>query len=223
MARKCIKCGIEKPATAFNRRGNSYRGECRVCHNARRLVWAKANSEKRAESIHRHYAKRRGLNLEDCRRKPAVSREERLEKKRQEYQRDRTDYLRRAKKRAAAKVTEISEYNKEWRAQNRDRKQALDRAWRQANAHKVNAYAGSRNTRKRQSMPSWLTAIQLAQIQEFYEIARARTVQTGIEHHVDHIHPLKGIGFSGLHVPWNLQVMIGAENQSKGRRLPLAG
>ncbi|MGD9724392.1 MAG: HNH endonuclease signature motif containing protein [Pirellulales bacterium] len=105
-------------------------------------------------------------------------------------------------------------------AQNRDARRAAVRAWQRANPAKVNAYARGRDAAQLSATPQWLTAIQQAQIQEFYEVAVARAVQTGLPHHVDHIHPLKGKTFRGLHVPWNLQVLTGAENQTKGNRLP---
>jgi hypothetical protein len=55
-----------------------------------------------------------------------------------------------------------------------------------------------------------------------YDIALAKTVQTGIIHHVDHIYPLNGKVGCGLHVPWNLQVITAYENKAKGNRVSIS-
>lgn len=68
---------------------------------------------------------------------------------------------------------------------------------------------------RRAATPSWLTAIHKAQIREYYEIAKAREMQTGVKYHVDHIVPINGIDVCGLHVPWNLQVLSASENCAK--------
>lgn len=92
--------------------------------------------------------------------------------------------------------------------------------WRNTNRAKVRAYQAARKRHVKRATPLWLTAIQRAQIQEFYEIAIARTMQTGTPHEVDHIYPLRGSVSSGLHVPWNLQVLTAVENSAKRIRLP---
>jgi RNA polymerase sigma factor (sigma-70 family) len=70
------------------------------------------------------------------------------------------------------------------------------------------------NDRKRAGFNE-LSAGQKQEIEEFYRICRARTLSTGVEHHVDHIIPLsKG----GMHTPDNLQVLTAKENLMKSAK-----
>lgn len=112
---------------------------------------------------------------------------------------------------------------KERKARNRrarnDQYRQYWREWRASNKGRVAAYTRERQIAKSHASPEWLTAIQEAQILEFYEIADALTTQTGVKHHVDHIHPIRGKNFRGLHVPWNLQVLTAKENLAKHTRL----
>ena len=94
-------------------------------------------------------------------------------------------------------------------------------AWKKNYVENKPRYAANRAKRRavqKSATPSWLTAIHKAQIQEMYEIALARDVQTGVKHHVDHIVPIMGENVSGMHVPWNLRVITAKENLSKGWR-----
>lgn len=109
---------------------------------------------------------------------------------------------------------------REWGQQNPTRRAATYAEWARRNRSALTAKQRARDAAKLGATPKWLTAIQQAQIQEVYDIADARTVQTGVQHHVDHIHPLKGHNFAGLHVPWNLQVLTAFDNHSKKNRVP---
>jgi hypothetical protein len=87
--------------------------------------------------------------------------------------------------------------------------------YRKENLPKVNAADAAKIKKRKNSTPKWLNWFHQAQIEEFYEIAAAKTMQTGIEHHVDHIVPIKGKKVSGLTVPWNLQVLTAQQNMRK--------
>lgn len=77
------------------------------------------------------------------------------------------------------------------------------------------ALASKRRAAQLQRTPKWLTSVHLSQIELFYEAANKLTKEFGIPMEVDHIIPLQGKIVSGLHVPWNLQVITQAENCSK--------
>jgi len=87
--------------------------------------------------------------------------------------------------------------------------------YRKANLPKVNAADAAKIKKRKRATPKWISWFHLAQIEEFYEIAAAATMQTGVEHHVDHIVPIKGKTVSGLNVPWNLQVLTAQANMRK--------
>ena len=57
--------------------------------------------------------------------------------------------------------------------------------------------------------PKWLTQEQIQQMRKFYEHSSGSM-------HVDHIIPLNTPTVSGLHVPWNLQLLSCSENTKKG-------
>lgn len=68
---------------------------------------------------------------------------------------------------------------------------------------------------KKQRTPEWLSKEQLEQILLFYKEAARLTKVLNVPHEVDHIVPLQGRNVSGLHVPWNLQILTDIENQKK--------
>lgn len=114
----------------------------------------------------------------------------------------------------------VSVYSKKYAEENRCINYLRTAEWNRLNKPKKAQNASKKRLAEISATPFWLTPIQKAQIQEFYEIASAKTMQTGVVHHVDHIHPIQGKGFNGLHVPWNLQILTAKENVSKKNKLP---
>jgi hypothetical protein len=55
-------------------------------------------------------------------------------------------------------------------------------------------------------------------IKEIYKESNRVQKETGIEHHVDHIIPMRGKLVSGLHIAENLRVIPEFDNLSKGSK-----
>lgn len=105
-----------------------------------------------------------------------------------------------------------------WRKQNPDRSSFQKKDWAQRNPHKKRESSRRYYMSRDKRMPSWLTEEHKRQIQDFYWMALDLRAITGEEYHVDHIVPLKGENVSGLHVPWNLQILPKDVNLSKGNK-----
>jgi 5-methylcytosine-specific restriction endonuclease McrA len=102
-----------------------------------------------------------------------------------------------------------ADYMREYCADNRHLRAIRDAEWQRNNPDKVAAKNAARRARRINATPSWLTE------EDHHEILKFYTEAQRLNHHVDHIVPLKGKNVSGLHVPWNLQVLPPHENRSK--------
>ena len=115
--------------------------------------------------------------------------------------------------------------HKAWRQENKGHLKTYHRKYQQENRERVNANnrkysktekGGAVNRAKRayrralqkQATPSW---VDRASLKAIYAVCPK-------ESHVDHIIPLDNELVCGLHVPWNLQILTGFENDSKGNK-----
>ena len=80
------------------------------------------------------------------------------------------------------------------------------------------ALTAKRRAAKLLRTPTWLNATDIHAITGLYRLAAQRTVETGVQWHVDHIVPLQGQFVAGLHVPWNLHLLPAADNIAKHNR-----
>ena len=114
-----------------------------------------------------------------------------------------------------------NENTKKWQEQNPDQVKITARNYGQNNKGIVNANTAKRYTSKIQRTPPWLTKKHLEDIREFYILAQElQWLSDPMDPlQVDHIVPLQGEIVSGLHVPWNLQVLPKSLNCRKSNRL----
>jgi hypothetical protein len=110
--------------------------------------------------------------------------------------------------------------NQKWRAANPERVRKIKAKWRKANSQTISIHRAIRKKRHREATPPW---VDMAAIRAIYEERNRVSAETGIEHHVDHIVPLKGRTVCGLHVPWNLRVIPAVDNRAKGSKLVAIG
>lgn len=108
---------------------------------------------------------------------------------------------------------------KKYRDKNKKKKKLYDKWYREQNRGLTNSIKKRYKLAKKHRTPKWLTKQQKNEIDKFYILAYTKTQETGIEHHVDHIIPLQGKNVSGLHVPWNLQVITAKRNRNKSNKL----
>lgn len=134
------------------------------------------------------------------------------------YRSNRDLCLRRASIWASENRDRTVEYKRLWRTKNPEKQRASETSWRSNNSAYEAARCAMRSAAKIRRTPPWLTKEHRAQIAWYYRMAKHITEQTGVQYSVDHIVPLRADNASGLHVPWNLQVITLSANCSKGNR-----
>lgn len=219
----CRLCGVEKPLSDFFIRSDSGkpRGECRVCERSYKKNWDSKNKDRKS-SYTRKWAEKNPANYRASSRRAST----RYRAAHLDECRDLTRTWQKANpEKVAAATRNWLARNPGWelryREENREQLKLKNRQWQLANPARVREKARRYQASRQHATPAWLSAIQLAQIQEFYEIAEALEMQTDVRYHVDHIHALNGKNFRGLHVPWNLQVLPYDENIRKSNQLPV--
>ena len=150
------------------------------------------------------------------------------------YQENRESIKARVKRRADDNPEKIKEYrkahyesnkeailakNKEWRdSKPREYHNEYLRNWKSKNRGKI-IQSGKKRSIPMSKCLKLLDEQQVGTLNQFYNYANRISECVGIKHHVDHVLPLAGDGFTGLHVPWNLQVIPATINLRKGNKL----
>lgn len=201
----CNKCGETKPLDAFAKRKDTRDGlnyKCKACDSA-------------------YQAERYMLKPDQIKANAKRWAEQNPERKRQnnaEWRAANVNYLREANAAwYAANKDHALRQMREWGAANKPRKAATNAAWRRNNPGRDLALSRAKKAAKLQRTPPWADHEKIIAIYD--EAATMRAL--GIDVHVDHIVPLRGRLVSGLHVHYNLRVILAEDNLTKRNKFTI--
>lgn len=87
--------------------------------------------------------------------------------------------------------------------------------WQDNNRDKMNVHAATMRAKRNNRKPKWIKDVFVEEIKVWYRRAKILEQFTGQKWEVDHIVPMNGKNVSGLHVPWNLQLLTKKQNREK--------
>jgi hypothetical protein len=189
----CVTCLNLKPLSDFYKRKDSpdgYRNDCKDCRKARSLANFYNKHEEICAKNMETYWKRKAQNPNLWKEVYAKNKEKSLATSKEYYQANREERIRAAVN------------------------------WAKNNKGKANANKKAYKASKQRACPQWVRddADLMWMMEEAYSLAALRTKMFGFSWHVDHVVPLRNSAVSGLHVPWNLQVIPGRDNCSKSNK-----
>lgn len=192
---------------------------CKACaKKARDSAYYQRNKEKIKARV-KAYTAENSEKVKQYKASYFKANKERLVEKSKQYHQKNKNEINLKRRRAYAEAPEANlAASREFRRTHTDWCREYGVAWRKANPYKVNKLSQDAKARKLQAIPSWETDFDKFVIEEIYDMSRLKTRMTGVEHHVDHIVPLKSKVVCGLHTPINLRVVTAKVNLTKSNK-----
>ena len=137
------------------------------------------------------------------------------EKRKERYERNKSKYNKRSSDYYFKNKEKIMEAHKRWRAKDKERTKKMmhnaRKQWERNNKHVIREKGANRRANEGKAS---LGGAYKKETRKIYKLAHSAGMT------VDHIWPIKGENFCGLHVPWNLQIMTSEENTVKYNHPP---
>jgi len=198
----CSCCNLSKTLDCFRKEKSRYRAKCKSCTKETQDKYILENKDKKAV-WNKKYSNANKEKIKQYLTKPEVRQARKVSSKKT-YEKHKSEYI---KKQTAYAKTKRDVIN------NRAREN-----WDNCYEKYKDRYKLKSRMRDRKIRMQVIAKFFKQQIQDIYKKCLSLKNETMIDFEVDHIIPLNGETVSGLHVPWNLQILTKEENLKKSNK-----
>lgn len=205
MNKSCCECKLNLDTSLFYVHKETKDGFGICCKNCIKLInktkYSK-NKENYSKKSHAYYLKNSGA----IKNKASEWGKENKEKKEASHKKWRDSHK-----------EKLRAYSKQYLTvpENKYKKYEAGSRWKKNNLDKVSAYAQNRRAKELQRTPPWAKEIMDDYMKMLCKFRDSLTKHTGIKQSIEHTIPLQGKLISGLHLPYNLEIMSLSKNAEK--------
>lgn len=213
--KRCAHCKTGKPTAAFYRSKRSpdgLRQWCKDCDKASAIGWRNQNRDRALASLadwrQRNEAHELAYRKRKYQENPAKHMAKSMEWAAANPERNKANQARdRDNHRESRRIKQLA-----YAAEHREQENARATEWARKNKGRVLANVRGRAAGEHRATPRWANRFFMGEI---YALCALRTTLTGVQHHVDHVVPIRSRYVCGLHCEQNMRVIPAALNRSK--------
>ena len=175
--------------------------------------------EKCKTAIAKQSKRYRGRNSEKIKARWINDKEQLTKQHKQWYSMNKEYVIEKARERRNADPDKYKQKQRDIYHRNRLENIKRGKLYREENRALINAKASTNRAKSSNAVPSWYGELDEFVLIQAYELRELRKSSTNFEWCVDHMIPINGFNFVGLHVWSNFQVIPSYLNDAKGNNL----